>query len=144
MAQYDVGEEEQAAAAARLGAWRMPRGERQLRYRLRRRGVIAPFPWLAADLAANAIRDELTGCLIWQRSLNSRGYGKLKRNGVVVYAHRVSLEDKLGRPLLPGMKARHTCDVRRCIEPDHLVEGTQHQNVRDMIERGRAAWQRRD
>lgn len=141
--QYDVGEEEQLAAAERLGVWRMTGAERMLRYRLRRRGIIQPHPWLASDLAANAIRNESTGCLEWQRNLNSRGYGKLKRNGRNAYAHRLSLEDKLGRPLAPGMCARHTCDNPPCIEPDHLVEGTKRENVHDMIARGRAHWQRK-
>lgn len=139
--QYDVGEAEQLAAAERLGIYRMTKAERNERWRLRREGIIKPYPWLAKDLADNAIRDPDTGCLLWQRGVNSRGYGKLKRKGVTIYAHRASLEDALGRPLRDGMVARHTCDTRRCIEATHLVEGTVHQNVQDMIERGRAWWQ---
>lgn len=143
MVRVDVGtEEENAAARARMGDDRTPLRDRWLRWELRKAGVIAPYRWLAADLAANAIRNE-RGCLIWQRALSTRGYGKLKRNGRVVYAHRVALEDALGRPLGVGMVARHACDVRKCIEATHLVEGSQHQNVRDMIERGRAWWQQK-
>lgn len=33
---------------------------------------------------------------------------------------------------------RHTCDNPRCINPDHLIAGTQKDNVRDMFSRGRA------
>lgn len=32
---------------------------------------------------------------------------------------------------------RHTCDNPRCINPDHLVGGTQVDNVRDCADRGR-------
>lgn len=34
---------------------------------------------------------------------------------------------------------RHTCDNARCINPAHLVGGTQADNVQDMHTRGRAA-----
>jgi hypothetical protein len=140
--QYDVGEEEQQAAAARLGVYRMTNAERTLRWRLRKAGIIQPHPWLAADLEANCIRDEATGCLVWQRNLNSRGYGKIKRGGVNLYVHRLSLENKLGRPLAAGMVARHTCDNPPCMAPEHLIEGTQRENIGDQIARGRHRWQR--
>lgn len=32
---------------------------------------------------------------------------------------------------------RHTCDNPRCINPFHLILGTQHDNVHDAMERGR-------
>ena len=53
--------------------------------------------------------------------------------------HRVALEQKLGRPLLPGMQANHHCDDRACIEHRHLYEGTQQQNVQDMWDRKRVS-----
>lgn len=33
--------------------------------------------------------------------------------------------------------ARHSCDNPRCINPEHLVIGTQQDNVQDMMDRGR-------
>lgn len=36
-----------------------------------------------------------------------------------------------------GMVVRHTCDNPRCINPLHLILGTQAQNVQDAIDRGR-------
>jgi hypothetical protein len=32
---------------------------------------------------------------------------------------------------------RHTCDVRNCINPDHLIPGTHQDNSNDMVERNR-------
>lgn len=37
---------------------------------------------------------------------------------------------------------RHTCDNPRCINPEHLLGGTQLDNVRDCAERGRTGDQR--
>ena len=54
-----------------------------------------------------------------------------------VYLHIYVLEKKLGRRLLPGMKSLHTCDIKNCVSADHLYEGTQEQNVHDMLNRGR-------
>ncbi len=35
-----------------------------------------------------------------------------------------------------GMCARHTCDNRWCIHPDHIIVGTKKQNNEDRKERG--------
>lgn len=35
------------------------------------------------------------------------------------------------------MVIRHTCDNPRCINPQHLIAGTQADNIRDKVERGR-------
>ena len=36
-----------------------------------------------------------------------------------------------------GKVIRHTCDNPRCINPEHLIIGTQWDNVHDAVERGR-------
>ena len=51
--------------------------------------------------------------------------------------HRCGTPMTLGRPIAPGMFALHTCDNRRCVNPDHLYEGTAGQNARDRAARGR-------
>lgn len=53
-------------------------------------------------------------------------------------AHRVSYE--LFHREKPNI-VRHKCDVRRCVNPEHLVSGTPQENVQDMINRGRAPHQ---
>lgn len=54
-----------------------------------------------------------------------------------VRAHRVALELRLGRPIRPGLVACHTCDVANCVNPSHLWEGTQAENLADMRAKGR-------
>jgi hypothetical protein len=53
-------------------------------------------------------------------------------------AHRIALESKLSRPLLPGHEACHRCDNPPCIQPEHLYEGTHAENMREMSQRGRS------
>lgn len=54
------------------------------------------------------------------------------------YVMRFVLEEALGRPLAEGMVTRHTCDNPPCCNPAHLIEGTQAQNLADMVARGRS------
>jgi hypothetical protein len=42
-----------------------------------------------------------------------------------------------GNTLRPGNVIRHTCDVPHCFNPDHLIEGTQAENLQDAVDRGR-------
>ena len=67
------------------------------------------------------------------------GYGRRKTGNGYMYLHRAALATKLGRELLPGEVARHTCDNPRCVNPEHLLVGTKADNNRDMAERGRAS-----
>ncbi len=52
-------------------------------------------------------------------------------------ANNVALEIVLGRPLKPQHGALHTCDNTKCVNPNHLYEGTPRQNSADMVARGR-------
>ena len=76
-------------------------------------------------------------CWIWMGALNGSGYGVIRDGRRLVYAHRLGLELALGRPLAEGMQANHRCDNPRCVRPRHLYEGTNHENIWDMIVRQR-------
>lgn len=66
-----------------------------------------------------------------------QGYGMYKADkGIAHKAHRVSYQIHVG-PIPEGQLVRHTCDVRNCVQPSHLVTGTDADNNRDMMKRGR-------
>lgn len=81
----------------------------------------------------------LTGCIEWTGALNEHGYGRAFFRGKPgILAHRVAWTLAHGQ-IRDGMHVLHRCDVRACVNVAHLYEGTQQDNVNDMIERGRWA-----
>jgi hypothetical protein len=87
-----------------------------------------------AELDALSITE--TGCKIWRKLHKSGDYPAEVINGKNSRLNRVVLERKLGRLILPGMWALHTCDVKMCVSEDHIYEGTPQRNAQDMVERG--------
>lgn len=77
-----------------------------------------------------------SGCLLWTAKINADGYGRLKWNGRHRAAHRLAYEIAYG-PIPKGLAVCHRCDVRNCIEPEHLFVGTHTDNMRDMMAKGR-------
>lgn len=84
----------------------------------------------------NRTRLAENGCWEWVGSLGSGGYGMISRGNKCCRAHRVSYEAYKGA-IPKGMVVRHTCDNPSCINPDHLILGTQRDNVADREARGR-------
>lgn len=93
-------------------------------------------------------RPELGACWLWTagqfRYEDGFNYGAFRKDGRNQPAHKVALEMQLGRPLGEGMKALHRCDTPLCVRNDggqsHLFEGTQTDNMRDMVAKGRDRW----
>lgn len=80
-----------------------------------------------------------TGCWEWHGTKNEHGYGlvNLHRAGLhQARAHRLMYERFVG-PIPDGLMIRHKCDNPPCVNPDHLVPGTQQDNMNDMVARGR-------
>ena len=75
-------------------------------------------------------------CWLWTGCCNKKGYGQFRINGKTVKTHRWSYEQHIGL-IPPNLLVRHKCDVRNCVNPDHLEVGTHQENMRDMVERGR-------
>lgn len=85
---------------------------------------------------ASVDRKGQNDCWFWTGRIGNTGYGKIKINGLIVGAHRVSWELHNGR-IPDGLFVLHSCDNKACVNPAHLRVGTHDDNMRDCSERKR-------
>ena len=76
------------------------------------------------------------GCWEWQRSRNQQGYGMFWFKNKWMRANRVAWELIYGSIPL-NMQVCHSCDNPGCVNPNHLFLGSQHDNMRDCVRKGR-------
>jgi hypothetical protein len=75
-------------------------------------------------------------CHPWTRSTNKAGYGLFAHDGETLAA-RWAYKHYIG-DLLDTEMIRHTCDTPGCQNQSHWIKGTNADNMRDMVERGRS------
>lgn len=78
------------------------------------------------------------GCWVCISHTSGRpnSYARVRRNNKIWKAHRYVFTLVHG-DIPPGKILMHSCDNQQCINLDHLSVGTQYDNVRDMINKGR-------
>lgn len=78
-------------------------------------------------------------CIEWQGGRSPKGYGNASFKGRPCRAHRLAYCQANGLSLddIKGKLVRHTCDNPPCVNPKHLLLGTNTDNYQDAIDRSR-------
>ncbi|MGH9943711.1 MAG: HNH endonuclease [Pyrinomonadaceae bacterium] len=75
-------------------------------------------------------------CWLWQGFIRPSGYGVVGFNRREFKVHRVSYFLEHGR-ISDDLLVLHHCDVRSCVNPQHLYQGTAKDNTHDAVMKGR-------
>ena len=82
-------------------------------------------------------RKEYSKCWPWQGPrTGSQDYGIFCCAGSAIYAHRFAYMLNFGE-IPKGQVIMHTCDMPHCVNPLHLKAGSQRDNIRDSVRKGR-------
>jgi len=74
-------------------------------------------------------------CWEWLGADNGKGYGELRIQGHKCYAHHIAWYLHTGD--WPSLHVLHTCDNPACVNPNHLFEGTNRDNINDKLSKDR-------
>ena len=98
--------------------------------------IVCHFPENVKKRIFENIKINSNGCWEWQKRISFDGYGQIKHKTKVKSAHRVSFEVFKGE-IPKGFCVCHTCDNKKCVNPDHLWIGSHLDNAKDRDEKGR-------
>lgn len=94
-----------------------------------------PTPLVERFWSKVAVTANPDKCWEWLDCKTPKGYGRFSIKNVGYRAHRVAWF--LTYNVWPELCILHKCDNPSCVNPDHLWEGTDMDNMRDMISKGR-------
>lgn len=86
--------------------------------------------WVYERRLLERVEVDDNGCWLWQGPINRGGYGGTIRAWQRGWlAHRLAFTVMV-EPIRGDNQIDHLCRVRRCINPDHLEQVTQAENLR--------------
>jgi hypothetical protein len=71
-------------------------------------------------------------CWLWQGATDRKGYGRFNIRNNNRLAHRVMYEVTTG-PIPAGLQLDHLCEVKNCVNPEHLEPVTGQENMARII-----------
>lgn len=80
--------------------------------------------------------EKTESCWLYSGYLNKDGYAPVKFHSKMTTAHRLSWTLANG-PIGGGLYCLHRCDIRTCVNPQHLFLGTARDNALDARAKGR-------
>jgi hypothetical protein len=72
--------------------------------------------------------DKTDSCWNWTAYCVPDGYGQFRYNSKIISAHRYSYTRFVG-DIKDGLVIDHLCSNRKCVNPEHLEQVTQQENV---------------
>lgn len=78
-----------------------------------------------------------SGCWEWRGYRDHFNYPMIMFANQAIRVHRYVFELSFGKMILPGNVVMHSCDNPPCVNPDHLSQGTQADNIQDMVSKNR-------
>lgn len=92
----------------------------------------SPEDALSTLMAHTTIKDE---CLFWKGKTTSSNYGHCTISGQQIVVHRVVYALTNQKDVSSIAQVHHKCANRKCINPDHLQEVSNRENMAEMMER---------
>ena len=79
---------------------------------------------MTEEMIKTNIEVDQNGCWLWLGAIKNTGYARFGQH----YVHRESYQIFNG-PIEPGLVIDHKCEVKHCVNPEHLRVVTQQFNI---------------
>ena len=86
---------------------------------------LAADPGIVSWFQSRMLPEPNSGCWFWTGAFEVKGYGVFKRKK----AHRFAYYLRYGRLPLPPLELHHRCEIKCCVNPDHLVPVTRREHI---------------